>query len=162
MLFDQKRVHDLFSAAKNYNIRIVPMTILIDDLKKFLYNPDHDDIIPYSCILLLDATLLNCKICHHKAVQKQSFFKRVLRFFHRLNLNCFSSTSQSRSVTQSRNDDFVGHYILLVGYDRENDLFYYRDPGCDEGLCCIDSDSLDVARSAIGTDHDVIVVKMKR
>ena len=57
-------------------------------------------------------------------------------------------------------DDFAGHYIVLIGYDAERDLFYYRDPGSNETLCCCSVQVLEAARMSSGTDHDMIVVKI--
>lgn len=56
--------------------------------------------------------------------------------------------------------DFVGHYIVLIGYKAEEDSFYYRDPGSDELVCKCHSSVLEKAKNAIGTDHDMIVVKL--
>ena len=58
-------------------------------------------------------------------------------------------------------DSFEGHYILLVGFDKRSDTFYYRDPGTQASLCSISGLQLQEARSASGTDHDAIVVKVK-
>lgn len=58
-------------------------------------------------------------------------------------------------------DDFQGHYIFLVGYDRASDMIYYRDPGLPSPLCWTKAGDLDVARRVNGTDHDCIVVKVR-
>lgn len=55
----------------------------------------------------------------------------------------------------------MGHYILLIGYDPDKDVFYYRDPGTDAELCVIDGDDLEAARMNDGTDHDVIVARVR-
>ncbi|KAJ3273144.1 hypothetical protein HDV01_004784 [Terramyces sp. JEL0728] len=55
--------------------------------------------------------------------------------------------------------EFVGHYIVLIGYDRNTDYFFYRDPGTDSELCALAGDDLETAFCS-ETDHDVIVVKM--
>ncbi|KAJ3152669.1 hypothetical protein HDU86_005542 [Geranomyces michiganensis] len=56
---------------------------------------------------------------------------------------------------------FVGHYVLLVGYDARTDRFLYRDPGTAHELCAVDADGLDEARRADGTDCDAIVVRVR-
>ncbi|KAJ3151973.1 hypothetical protein HDU89_001617 [Geranomyces variabilis] len=56
---------------------------------------------------------------------------------------------------------FVGHYVLLVGYDARTDRFLYRDPGTAHELCAVDADRLDEARRADGTDCDAIVVRVR-
>jgi hypothetical protein len=56
--------------------------------------------------------------------------------------------------------DFQGHFIVLIGYDRENDVFFYRDPGTDSELCAIGGDELETSFYAKETDRDAIVVRM--
>jgi hypothetical protein len=56
--------------------------------------------------------------------------------------------------------EFIGHYIVLIGYDRENDMFFYRDPGTDSKLCAICGEDLERAYCCQDTDHDLIVVRM--
>ncbi|KAJ3010535.1 hypothetical protein HKX48_007362 [Thoreauomyces humboldtii] len=57
--------------------------------------------------------------------------------------------------------EFVGHYILLISYDADDDAFLYRDPGTEHSLCRVDADVLHAARMAPGTDCDVIVVRVR-
>lgn len=56
------------------------------------------------------------------------------------------------------NDNYDGHYILVVGYDPENDEFIYRDPGVYNSLCSCKASILERARSSRGTDYDCIIV----
>lgn len=73
--------------------------------------------------------------------------------------NPFSKLSK---VGYSRVPDveFIGHYIILIGYNSETDIFYYRDPGTSSTLCQINGGDLEKARNSPGTDHDLIVVKL--
>ncbi|TPX47646.1 hypothetical protein SeMB42_g02645 [Synchytrium endobioticum] len=74
--------------------------------------------------------------------------------------------SGSSSVASSPNRkpasydaDFVGHYIVLVAYDSDRDIFWYRDPGANAELCCVKASILEQARGASGTDWDAIVAE---
>ncbi|KAJ3216996.1 guanylyl cyclase domain-containing protein 1 [Dinochytrium kinnereticum] len=58
-------------------------------------------------------------------------------------------------------EEFIGHYVLLVGYDAASDGFLFRDPGVEEGMCFVDAGVLDAARGSPGTDHDAIVVRVR-
>ncbi|KAJ3107134.1 hypothetical protein HDU97_004827 [Phlyctochytrium planicorne] len=58
-------------------------------------------------------------------------------------------------------DEFLGHYVVLVGYDPVTDGFLLRDPGTEEELCFVDAATLEAARSSPGTDHDAIVVRRR-
>lgn len=61
--------------------------------------------------------------------------------------------------TMEKEQGFVGHYILLIGYDCDSDGFLYRDPGTQEPMCIISGKDLELARSSLGTDLDTIIVK---
>ena len=50
--------------------------------------------------------------------------------------------------------EYLGHFIILIGYDPTEDLFVYRDPAIDDAFCTISADDLDKARQSEGTDHD--------
>ncbi|KAJ3117258.1 guanylyl cyclase domain-containing protein 1 [Phlyctochytrium bullatum] len=71
------------------------------------------------------------------------------------------SVSAAAGSPTAQLDEFVGHYVVLVGYDPETDGFLVRDPGTEEGLCFVDAGVLDVARGWAGTDHDAIVVRVR-
>ncbi|KAJ3104414.1 hypothetical protein HDU97_009293 [Phlyctochytrium planicorne] len=58
-------------------------------------------------------------------------------------------------------EEFMGHYILMIGYCPESDCFIYRDPGTEEALSVVDAAVFDGARAARGTDHDAIVVRVR-
>ncbi|KAI9206691.1 Guanylyl cyclase [Polychytrium aggregatum] len=121
---DQSRVHALFAGAADRNVRIVPMILDMNDIRRFLISGK------YAVIILVNLSVLNCGTCTKKGYEKIS------------------------------GDDFVGHYILLAGYEPDSDTILYRDPGTNEVLCAVDADDLDVARSSLGTDHDAIVVRV--
>ncbi|TPX60797.1 hypothetical protein PhCBS80983_g01522 [Powellomyces hirtus] len=76
-------------------------------------------------------------------------------------LSSSSHTNKHSRSSKSLAASFVGHYILLVGYDPDSDRFTYRDPGTDHEMCTVDADALHEARRAPGTDCDVIVVRVR-
>ncbi|KAI8801391.1 Guanylylate cyclase-domain-containing protein [Cladochytrium replicatum] len=60
-----------------------------------------------------------------------------------------------------KDEEFVGHYVFLVGYDPEEDVFLYREPGTTAELCAMSTDDMEKARCASGTDHDCIVIRVR-
>lgn len=72
----------------------------------------------------------------------------------------FSCFARPRRYRQIPEPDFIGHYIVLIGYEPSTDTFLYRDPGTDQKLCGISTPHLEKARGSPGTDHDLIVIKM--
>ncbi|KAI8816178.1 Guanylyl cyclase [Fimicolochytrium jonesii] len=85
----------------------------------------------YACVVLVDLRRLRCRWC-------SGWTKRFWRGLW----------------------DFIGHYILLVAYDESTDSFLYRDPGTHEELCAVSVDGFEAARKAVGTDCDVVVVRV--
>jgi hypothetical protein len=51
---------------------------------------------------------------------------------------------------------YAGHYILLLGYDPGAHLVSYMDPATDTVCCYCSPEEIDAARSARGTDEDII------
>ncbi|KAI8587173.1 Guanylyl cyclase [Geranomyces variabilis] len=93
------------------------------------------DSARYAILVLVDLALLTCRECGHGWARRRT-----------------------RGDSETR---FVGHYVLLVGYDARTDRFLYRDPGTAHELCAVDADRLDEARRADGTDCDAIVVRVR-
>ncbi|KAI8898762.1 Guanylylate cyclase-domain-containing protein [Globomyces pollinis-pini] len=56
--------------------------------------------------------------------------------------------------------EFVGHFIVIIGYDVDTDMFFYRDPGTDSELCAVSGDTLEKAFSCDETDRDSIVIRI--
>eukprot|EP01129_Flabellula_baltica_P017069 TRINITY_DN9347_c0_g1_i1.p1 TRINITY_DN9347_c0_g1~~TRINITY_DN9347_c0_g1_i1.p1 ORF type:complete len:226 (+),score=48.90 TRINITY_DN9347_c0_g1_i1:34-678(+) len=55
--------------------------------------------------------------------------------------------------------EFVGHYLVICGYDPNTDEFLYRDPAVpDEEFLRVDSSILHNARTSPGTDEDLIFI----
>uniref|UniRef100_A0A7S3FZJ0 Guanylyl cyclase n=1 Tax=Palpitomonas bilix TaxID=652834 RepID=A0A7S3FZJ0_9EUKA len=57
---------------------------------------------------------------------------------------------------------FLGHFILLIDYNEEEECFYAKDPGKrSPGLVRLHYTDVDRCRLANGTDEDMIVVNVK-
>ncbi|KAI9498854.1 Guanylyl cyclase [Zychaea mexicana] len=131
---DEKRVNKLFASAKSCSVHIVRMKLPIEDYKRFLFNRQ------FAVIALVNARLLHCQRCE---ARKGCMASVCGQFFYKMS-----------------NDDYIGHYIVLIGYDPTEDLFVYRDPANMDDYCTIAADDFDQARQAEGTDHDCIIVKL--
>ncbi|KAI8078155.1 Guanylyl cyclase [Gilbertella persicaria] len=134
---DEKRVNKLFAIAKSCSVHVVRMMLPLDDFKRFLFCKK------FAIITLVNARLLRCQLC------KQ----------HR---GCLGSLCSQLDLLLERckGYDYLGHFIVLIGYDPTEDLFVYRDPAANDAFCTISADDLDEARQSEGTDHDCIVVKL--
>ena len=261
---DRQRIHDLFARATDNGIRVVPIILHLDDIRRFLVSGN------YVVIVLVDLARLTCLVCSKRGIRRFSkgvkeWWKRrrwstaqapelyireektnetlnrgggddgnanvnrvddgggmvnrggrderisdvardaakgtlrassfFSRFFccasrsppqtqgaygilpRRSSVSTASSTtliaptrstpssSPQRSTTpppaSQEAENFVGHYVLLVGYDADRDLFLYRDPGSGEEVCAVDGEGIEKARSCVGTDHDCIVARVR-
>jgi hypothetical protein len=153
----------------------------LEDLKRFLFcdSAEQQGVIRYTAILLIRLGSLQCRWCGKsgktskmKQLQQENGAVVAPRRSwsswmreRREGWCCFPLPPPRQKRMEQRprfqvGDDFIGHYILLVGYDPDEDVFYYRDPGFDEELCSMEADLLERARSHSGTDHDTIIIRM--
>jgi len=142
---DSTRVQNLFNETLKHNRdslniisspRQLPITMIIDHIK--LNQP---------IILLVDSCCLSCHSCHR----------------HNNNNNNFSFSSLTLSTdshNSSSNDDtiFMGHFIILIGFDESLDQIIYIDPSSKDDRCIMNSKDIDRARLKPGTDMDTIFI----
>lgn len=89
-------------------------------------------------ILLTNASLLYCDLC------KSNKLSMELR-------SCLGLKPS-----------YMGHYIILCGYDQRIQKFLYRNPAFKDKVCFMSFDSIDKARKASGTDEDIIFLYDKQ
>lgn len=85
-------------------------------------------------ILLVNHALLCCDLC--KVNKLSGEFK-----------SCFGIAQK-----------FIGHYIVLCGFNRNIGRFIFRNPSNNDKLCMISYEKLDCARTDYGTDEDIILI----
>lgn len=134
---DEKRVNRLFAIAKSRSVHIVRMMLPLDDFKRFLYCKK------FAIITLVNARLLRCHLCRKHG-------------------GCLGSVCVQLDMLLERfkGNDYLGHFIVLIGYDPTEDLFIYRDPAVKDNFCTILASDLDDARQSEGTDNDCIVIQL--
>lgn len=148
------------------------MEIKLENLQSFLFCPSLDDLYDHHqfvCIILINARLLGCKLCGDvdgspvRVLGTQVKEARYLTdgFWQRVKRFCGSCSTTTLRKSEKKEEEFIGHYIVLFAYDSRCDLFYYRDPGLENEICCVSSSVLEKSRCSRGTDHDTIIVKIK-
>ncbi|KAI7835881.1 hypothetical protein COHA_010226 [Chlorella ohadii] len=55
---------------------------------------------------------------------------------------------------------YLGHYVVLVGYDARSDEFEYRDPASERARLWVPAQRLEAARKCFGTDEDLLLVEV--
>ncbi|AQK99362.1 guanylyl cyclase 1 [Zea mays] len=75
----------------------------------------------------------------------------------KLNLPCMSDYD-----VQQHNDepDYMGHYVVICGYDADNCEFEIRYPASARKCERVTMKSLDEARKSFGTDEDILLVSL--
>lgn len=52
----------------------------------------------------------------------------------------------------------MGHFIVLVGYDDDKEIIFYRNPSRSENLSYTTFASIETARKSYGTDQDILFI----
>ena len=81
------------------------------------------------------------------------------------NFNNVLSTHQSlvdrifsSAVNFMKSSSYCGHFIVLVGYDEKNRVFFYLNPSTSKNLSFTFEDDLEISRKDYGTDEDILFV----
>lgn len=82
-------------------------------------------------VFLIDWNKIDCRWCNRSCLPN-------------VNLKCLNS--------------YQGHYVVVVGYDDEENTIYYKNPSFKRELCCCSKKTFENARKSYGTDEDVIYV----
>jgi len=53
---------------------------------------------------------------------------------------------------------FMGHFIMVIGFDNEKELIFYRNSSCNEILSYTGFSSFEIARKSYGTDQDILFI----
>ncbi|ESO97322.1 hypothetical protein LOTGIDRAFT_203742 [Lottia gigantea] len=57
---------------------------------------------------------------------------------------------------------YVGHFVVICGYDLLKKHIYYKNPNTSTELCCCSFSHFDKARQAFGTDEDILLIYNKK
>ncbi|XP_055535336.1 protein GUCD1 isoform X3 [Wyeomyia smithii] len=57
---------------------------------------------------------------------------------------------------------YMGHYIILCGYDQRIRKFIYRNPAFKNKVCFMSFEAIESARKASGTDEDIVLIYDKK
>lgn len=132
---DTQRVIDRFEAAKSRGITVAKTSTDTADIIDHLAN--HGLVIA-----LTDANLLKCVTCNYYS------------------LTCIGGMEQNclNWCAPKMNRSYAGHYIAVVGYDLVKETITYRNPSLSDRECAMSFKDFDEARTAYGTDEDVIFI----
>lgn len=90
-----------------------------------------------------------------RSCQKKSEFEKLVdRFLKRSN----ESTGGNESDDTDDDDSYRGHFIVLIGFDDERQLVYYRNPSATLSVSYASYASFETARKSFGTDEDILFI----
>ena len=57
-----------------------------------------------------------------------------------------------------KGNNYLGHFIVLVGYDDNKRLIFYRNPATSKKLSFTSYFNFEIARKSFGTDQDILFI----
>lgn len=145
---DLRRVDMMFALARRHSISIIRLTFPLDDFKRFLLHRR------FAIIVLVNAELLLCDLCNSDQTSHSPDTSPVAL------MEILPSNYYWRTSLSSKDVEYAGHFIVLIGYEPASDCFIYRDPAVRAHFCRIPAAHFELARRSPGTDDDCIVVKL--
>ncbi|XP_067942470.1 protein GUCD1-like [Watersipora subatra] len=130
---DKVRVERLMGECKSHGYECIQRKLTIDELS--------DKLVGGKCVIisLVDWNLMHCTDC------SQSPSQMCAKMCSHLG-RCVLGTYQ-------------GHFILLTDISTENDRVTFHNPGISKGPCFCSLKMFDTARTAVGTDEDLLVIE---
>jgi hypothetical protein len=64
----------------------------------------------------------------------------------------------STAINFLQSSTYCGHFIVLVGYDEENSVFFYLNPSTSKNLSFTCENDIEISRKDYGTDEDILFV----
>jgi len=146
---DVMRVNKLFFEAQTSNMIVEQKTIPLAEVKQYL---EAGNLV----ILLVDLQFLKCVQCVYGHDPFNGGCSKRKRKKFRSSFGCFDGAQLLCCLPQK--GEYLGHYILLCCYHKNEDMFEYKDPAKDASSCFVATEELDIARKSVGTDEDIIFV----
>ena len=59
-----------------------------------------------------------------------------------------------------KKNNYLGHFVVLIGYDDNKKLIFYRNPATSKKLSFTSYFNFEIARKSFGTDQDILFIYM--
>ncbi|KAI9339655.1 Guanylylate cyclase-domain-containing protein [Obelidium mucronatum] len=137
---DSRRIHSLFADAHDSGVRVVPLLLPLDDIKRFLSSGR------YAVLMLVNLNAINCRVCRRRERNVAICVKRTR--WQRLGLGWLCGNPQDviDEMETERPVDFdvgVDSYLYLSEYNTGMDSGDEEDneADCDSGVALISAKS---------------------
>ncbi|XP_071789942.1 protein GUCD1-like isoform X1 [Asterias amurensis] len=131
---EQHRINKLFKSASSLGIKADKGQVTHEEIVNHLSNQNP-------AVVLIDDTVLHCQECSARSVEELGCGLECLTLFNK-----------------DKEQGYIGHFIVLCGYDKMKQHFLYRNPGIESELCACTFSNLEEARRSRGTDEDILFV----
>ena len=114
---EKQRINNKFQQAAQLNINVKKQTISLDYIKNEIHNAKC------VCILLVNT---------NKLIEAKNYSTDDEFFFDELEqksfLSCclFRKSPSTKNYILAENNDYCGHFIVVVGFDDSRNLIYFR------------------------------------
>ena len=103
-----------------------------------------------ACVLLVDASLLNGANLALDESDRAEFVATLVKKM--------SQNSVAKPAAAPGTAGYLGHFIVLIGYDEARRVFVYRNPSSDLNISFTSFENLERARLSFGTDEDILFI----
>jgi hypothetical protein len=169
---EKQRISEKFDKASDLGICVVKKSITLD----FIKNKINQNCV---CIVLVNAAVLNGinvnltddnllvlnDDLYSKCLKKNStnnketccLFNPFCCSSNKSNYDDFASMQSSLEVSSDK-INYLGHFIVLIGYDDDKRLIFYRNPASNRTFSLTSYLNFEAARKSYGTDQDIFFV----
>ena len=167
--FEKQRICHLFQQSTQLGLNIVQQSVSLDFVKSEM------TMKKCVCIVLVDANLLKGKNVDDSDDDEINLCLDAiddnLRSSCSSNKCCFSLNSTDKddnyddinkkvevNLIKNSQNNYLGHFIVLIGYDDLRNLIFYRNPATSKKLSITTYVNFEIARKSYGTDQDILFI----
>jgi len=149
---DKVRISQCFRTAHSSDLTIVEKSLSKEEFRKLFVDAKLGPI--FQCVILLvDANRLTRPYLALDMDRISVLY--LLRRYYRLAVETFENLTK-----WVKRPSYNGHYIVVIDFDSATNLYQYRNPSSMFKSSFVDADVLHIARTASGTDEDMIFVEL--
>jgi len=148
---DSDRVNNKFSRAATLNMHVEKKSVLVNEVL--------DRLEKGPVIVLINANQLFCSTCSESSYSCYTSCLSLLQFCEPERISwTMQIIIDKLSKLLCSDKSYQGHYITLVGHQRNKSEILYRNPTFKNKICRMPLDWFEDCRTAYGTDEDIIFV----
>lgn len=145
---EKLRINEKFQNASRHGIKVKLEHIELDLIKTELKSTNC------ACIVLIDASLLNGQNFSLNEADQTEFVESLAK---KMAENAAKSPAAASGLTKTTTG-YLGHFIVLIGFDDTRKMVVYRNPSSDFAISFTSYENFERARLSFGTDEDILFI----